>query len=66
MKKYNKYGTKIAKEGKIILKTGRFDNMHSTVIISSISKAVQNCKERKPLRSEVIRPSKTIYCKKVT
>ena len=45
---YNKYGTKIALRRKnkaaVNLKTGRFDNINSAVIISSVCKAVQNCK----------------------
>ena len=43
---YNKYGTKFAKGGKeggkINLQTGRFDNIDSAVIISSLSKVVHN------------------------
>ena len=40
---YNEYGTKIAYENNIaivILKIGRFDNIDSTIITSSASKAV--------------------------
>ena len=40
----NKYGTKLAEEGKQnhgYFKTGRFDNVEAAVIISSVSKAVK-------------------------
>ena len=44
--KYNDNGTMIGWEGKneatVICKTGRFDNIESAAILSSVSKAVQN------------------------
>ena len=43
---YKTNNTAIRRKSKatVNLKTGRFDNIDSAVIISSVSKAVQNCK----------------------
>ena len=42
---YNKYGTKVVRKKTkvtVIFKSGQFDNIDTAVIISSVSKAVQD------------------------